>query len=300
LEKEFINKKDEMEMIYIPSQTYEMGSSSNVGHKLDKEGPPEVISTQNFYMSKTTVTNKQFTEFVKKTGYITEAEKIGSSFVFYQLIDKKHWDKIQFKKTGTHWWLDVIGASWKHPEGPDSSVGNRMDHPVSHISWYDAVEYSKWADGRLPTEAEWEAVAKGNTSAQMYPWGDQLVSKGVYNANTWQGTFPSNNTKKDGYIGTAPVNKFYKDKNGIYQMIGNVWEWCLNPGQIPLKVFKDKSAKDFIRENEKEMSSLYAIRGGSFLCHHSYCNRYRSAARNSATPMSSASNVGFRYIIEEI
>lgn len=299
MQKEFINKEDQMKMIFIPSKTYEMGTKSNVGNKLDNEGPVEIVSTQSFYMSETTVTNSQFAEFVKQTSYVTEAEKIGSSFVFYQLIDKVHWDKIKYKKTERRWWLDVIGASWKNPEGPQSSFKNRMDHPVVHISWYDAVEYSKWAGGRLPTEAEWEVAARDNKKGQIYPWGDRLVSKEVYNANIWQGVFPSNNTKEDGYIGTAPVDKFYKDEKGIYQMIGNVWEWCLNAGQIPLKTFKDYSPKDFIQENEEKMNSLYALRGGSFLCHHSYCNRYRTAARNSATPMSSASNLGFRYIITE-
>lgn len=300
LGKKVINKKDKMKMIYIPSQTYEMGSSTDIGHKVDKEGPKELITIENFYISETTVTNKQFMEFVNKTGYITQAEKRGSSYVFYQLINKKYRDTVQYKNTGTPWWLDVIGASWKHPEGPNSSIIDRMNHPVVHISWYDAIKYSKWADGRLPSEAEWEASARANEKGKIFPWGDELVSKGVYNANTWQGDFPSDNSKKDGYLGTAPVKEFYKDKNGIYQMIGNVWEWCLNSGQIPLKVFKDKSAKDFNKENSVKPYDLYALRGGSFLCHYSYCNRYRIAGRNSATPMSSASNLGFRYIVDGI
>ncbi len=285
-------------MSCIPSQSYQMGSSSNVGHPIDREGPPETVETNSFYISETTISNEQFGKFVEETGYITDAEKIGSSFVFSGLIEDDIKEETNYSNTPIPWWLDVSGASWKYPEGPTSTIENRMDHPVVHVSWNDAVSYCNWSGGRLPTEAEWEVAASGNGENTEYPWGNQLVAKGIYHANTWQGKFPSKNTEKDGYFGTAPVDKFYKNEYELYQMIGNVWEWCLNPARIPLKEFNKQSSTDFLEKNNKHRAESYAIRGGSFLCHHSYCNRYRLAARNGNTRFSSASNMGFRYVVD--
>lgn len=293
-----INERDGMELAYIDTQRYKMGTSNKVGLPIDQEGPPEILEVSAFYISKTTVTNGEFARFVEETDYVTDAEKIDSSFVFAGLVNNNIKEKLNYAMTAMDWWLDIQGANWRQPEGPGSTILNRKNHPVVHITWNDAVAYCEWAGGRLPTEAEWELAARGAGKDLEYPWGNELTTNNVYHANTWQGDFPNENTKKDGYFGTAPVDKFYKNEYGIYQMIGNVWEWCLNPARIPLKEFREKSSIDFLESNYNNTAESYAVRGGSFLCHHSYCNRYRVAARNGNTPLSSASNMGFRYVLD--
>lgn len=296
--RKIINVMDGMELALVPEQTYIMGSRSNIGHPLDKEGPPVKIETSNFYMSTTTVTNKEFQKFVNETGYKTEAEKIGRSFVFRGLLET--YPQTENKNTieNLPWWVDVEGANWKNPEGPGSTIIDRLDHPVVHVTWNDANVYCDWVKGRLPTEAEWEVAARAGVTDFEFPWGNSLMADGEYMANTWQGNFPFKNTAEDGYIGTAPAKKFYMNSYGIHQMIGNVWEWCLNPAKISLEDFNKKALTDFIIENEGYQIKDYSIRGGSFLCHSSYCNRYRLAARNGTSANSSSSNTGFRYVKE--
>lgn len=281
-------------MIYIPGGNYCIGTNERIGFEYDYEGPRTEISITPFYIDETTVTNQEFSEFVKQTGYITDAEKIGWSYVFKYFIEDINQISIEMQKTP--WWLAIAGASWCHPEGPMTDICTRMDHPVVHVTRNDALAYCQWAGKRLPTEAEWEIAAQGGTEYEHYYWGDNLIFSDKHMCNTWQGQFPTLNSLDDGYAGTAPVKTYEPNPYGLYQMIGNVWEWCVNPGKIELKSFQIVSGKDFWREHQICDNEQYAIKGGSFLCHYSYCNRYRMSARNSTTAMTSSQNMGFRCV----
>ncbi|MCW6666258.1 formylglycine-generating enzyme family protein [Aerococcaceae bacterium NML190938] len=280
--------------IQIKGHVFNMGDQYQEGVPFDRESPVCEVEIQDFMICDTPVTNAEFQKFIVETGYVTDAEKFGWSSVFYLLIPEIH--RGEYTMLGrTPWWLAVEGAKWDKPEGPSSNIVDRMDHPVVHVSRNDALAYCKWAGMRLPTEAEWEFAARGGNT-QRFPWGDELEPNGQFMANTWQGDFPNENTQKDGYLGTAPVYTYSANNYGLYQMIGNVWEWCSNPSGISLNTFNIKSAEDFWKENETYSDSEYAIRGGSFLCHASYCNRYRVAARNANTASSTSSNLGFRCV----
>ncbi|KXT59924.1 Sulfatase modifying factor 1 precursor (C-alpha-formyglycine-generating enzyme 1) [Streptococcus oralis] len=281
-------------MIRIPAGTYHIGTNEKIGFEYDFETPRTEVTIEGFYIDETTVTNEEFLKFVTETGYVTEAEKIGWSYVFKYFLDDSEQYPIEVHKTP--WWIAVEGASWRHPEGPHSSIEDRLDHPVVHVTRNDAVAYCQWAGKRLPTEAEWEIAAQGGTDNEQYYWGDELVFDGKHVCNTWQGDFPNTNTLDDGYASTAPVRTYPPNPYGLYQMIGNVWEWCVNPGKIELVSFQKVSGKDFWHVHQVQDDELYAIKGGSFLCHFSYCNRYRMCARNSNTAMSSSQNMGFRCV----
>lgn len=292
------NKKDKMILNEIPSGTFFMGNSKSRGFALDKEGPVISVTIPSFHISETTVTNEQFSVFVNETGYQTEAEQLGRSFVFRGALPTDIKNTESCCNTELGWWADIIGSNWKHPEGLSSNIQNRRNHPVVHITWNDASAYCEWVGGRLPTEAEWEYAARGGLVKKEYAWGDELIPEGKHQCNIWQGEFPIQNTKKDGYYGTAPVKTYEPNGYGLYQVAGNVWEWCLNPARIPLECFKKYSAKAFRNINQSYQTDYMAIRGGSFLCHHSYCNRYRVAARNGNSAHSSSNNCGFRYVID--
>lgn len=285
------------EMILIKSGTYKIGTDNNEGHPLDNERTLVNVTVDDFLIDATTVTNKDFNQFILETGYVTDSEKYGWSSVFYNLLDEKVKEESK-RMPNIPWWYAVSGASWKSPEGPESSIKERMDHPVVHVSHNDAVAYCEWAEKRLPTEAEWEIAAKGGSDNDLYPWGTEKVPNGVYHSNVFQGDFPNDNTEADGYLGTAPVKEYYPNDYGLYQVIGNVWEWCSNPARIDLDIFKEKSSQSFWREvklnsnTEKE----YAIKGGSFLCHPSFCNRDRISSRSGNTANSASSNMGFRCV----
>lgn len=284
-------------MVRIPKGTYIVGTDDIVGYPLDNEGPIQEIYLDSFLIDKTSVTNEQFKEFIDETGYITEAEKIGSSFVFYMLVNENN---PGIEVPNLPWWRDVPNAYWKYPFGDDRSIDLLLDHPVVHVTTLDALAYCKWANKRLPTEIEWQVAAAGDSKNTRYPWGNELVMDGKHFCNIWQGDFPKVNTQEDGYLGTAPVNEFYVNEYGIHQMIGNVWELCSNEARIDLDTIKVETLDSQFDTYIENKYQTYATKGGSFLCHSSYCNRYRLAARNGIERRSSSSNVGFRCVKEEV
>jgi len=271
----------------IPSGTFVMGNTSlENGFFEDAETPVQLMTVACFDMDETSVTNKCFQTFINETRYQTDAERFGNSSVFYLLIPEVN--RKDYQSVGKmFWWLTVPGASWKHPEGPTSDIKERMDHPVVHVSYDDAIAYCKWANKRLPTEVEWEYVARNKQDA-LYPWGEELLKGNQHHCNIWQGNFPFENTQEDGFLGTAPVKSFEVNQYGIYQMIGNIWEWCANPSKIPLSELATGQSKTGPIKDE------FAIRGGSFLCHQSYCKRYRVFSRNGSYRENTTSNMGFR------
>lgn len=284
-------------MIVIPGGTYQIGTDSLDGFAADNEGPKTFVELPAFQIDETSVTNAQFASFIQATGYVTEAERFGWSFVFHYFLDEETKKRSRLVPNMS-WWYAVEKADWRHPEGLNSSIGDRMDHPVVQVSRNDAVAYCRWAGKRLPTEAEWEIAAKGGTVYEKYPWGRELLANGRYHCNIWQGEFPFQNDLFDGYAGTAPAKYYEPNGYGCYQMIGNVWEWCLNPARIALSEFQSRSGSLFWESFQRPDDNVYATRGGSFLCHQSYCKRYRIAARNGNSGMSAANNMGFRCVKE--
>ncbi len=283
---------DTSHFVHIEGGEFLMGTESNEGFPSDGEGPIRKVKINSFYISPYTVTNQDFKAFVDATGYVTEAERFGWSYVFHLLASEEVKAKVFQVPQGLPWWLPVEGASWKNPEGFDSGITDRMNHPVTHVSWNDAEAYCKWSGTRLPTEAEWEFAARGGLVQKTYPWGDDLTPNGEHKCNIWQGKFPAANDQSDGYIGTAPVDTYEPNGYGLYNVSGNVWEWC-----------SDWFTPNYHRVTSNEnptytkQTGNRSMRGGSFLCHHSYCNRYRVAARSSNTPDSSTSNCGFRVVL---
>jgi sulfatase modifying factor 1 len=274
--------------VKIPGGSFRMGDHFDEGYAADGEAPIHDVELAPYFMDAHTVTNAMFATFVKATGYVTEGEEFGASAVFHLAFQGERADVLNAVEAAP-WWLAVRGASWRHPEGPGSDVGTRQNHPVVHVSWHDASAYCAWAGKRLPTEAEWEHAARGGHEGRRFPWGDDLVPRGRRMTNIWQGTFPTRNTLDDGFLTTAPVKTFRPNDYGLWQTSGNVWEWC-----------SDWFAPDYYarspRANPAGPSSglQRVMRGGSYLCHDSYCHRYRVAARSSNTPESSAANIGFR------
>ena len=276
-------------MIYLAGGEFLMGTDDREGFPSDGEGPVRAVRLNPFYIDACAVSNAEFRQFVEETGYRTDAERFGWSFVFHLFVSPETARTVTRTPVQTPWWFVVEGASWKHPEGPDSDIADRLDHPVTHVSWNDAVAYCKWAGKRLPTEAEWEYAARGGLVQKRYPWGDELKPNGEHRCNIWQGKFPYKNNMSDGYAGTAPVKSFKPNGYGLYNVSGNVWEWCSD-------WFSPTYHINGPRVNPKgpPQGSSKVLRGGSYLCHKSYCNRYRVAARSHNTPDSSTGNIGFR------
>ena len=276
-------------MVRLAGGTFTMGTADQEGYPADGEGPPRQVRVRPFWIDPTTVSNTRFADFVAATGYVTEAERFGWSFVFQGLLPP------DFPPTravaATPWWRQVFGADWRHPEGPHSSIADRDDHPVVHVSWADAGAYCRWAGKRLPTEAEWEYAARGGLEQRRFPWGDDLLPHGQHRMNVWQGVFPALNTAADGYLGTAPVDAFPPNAFGLYNMTGNVWEWCSDWFS---RTFHVRAARD--NPSGPPTGDQKVMRGGSYLCHRSYCYRYRVAARSANTPDSTAGNLGFRCV----
>lgn len=282
-------KENRSGMVLLPGGTFRMGDDSRRGFAADGEGPVREVTLDPFYIDECAVTNRQFADFVNATGYKTEAEKFGWSYVFEMLLPPFSAPHLMGRVQGTPWWFGVKGAFWFQPEGPGTGIDDRMDHPVIHVTWNDAFAYSKWANKRLPTEAEWEFAARGGLEQAIYPWGDELTPDGKHMCNIWQGTFPERNTARDGYIGTAPAKCYEPNGYGLYNVAGNVWEW-VNDWFAP-GYYKEAPSQNPAGPSSGDRRSM---RGGSYLCHKSYCNRYRVAARNSNTPDTSAGNIGFR------
>ncbi|CAL7946750.1 unnamed protein product [Xylocopa violacea] len=275
-------------MVKIEAGSFAIGTNDPV-FVADGEGPKRRIYLDSFRIDETEVSNENFARFVDATGYRTEAERFGDSFVFEGLLEKEIRENITRVVARAPWWLQVKNADWRHPEGPGSDIKHRMDHPVVHVSWNDAVAYCRWLGKRLPTETEWEVACRGGLSDRLYPWGNKLIPNGRYRANTWQGDFPRNNTEEDGYIGTSPVSEFPTNKYGLYNMIGNVWEWTFDWWTI--EIGERGGSTNPIGPSR---GTDKVKKGGSYLCHESYCFRYRCAARSQNTPDTSAGNLGFR------
>ena len=253
----------------------------------DGEGPPRPTKLRRYGISHYAVTNRQFRAFVDETGYVTEAERFGWSFVFWMFLsDSKLRSSRQV--SGTPWWYAVDGADWRHPDGPGSSIENRPDHPAVQVSWPDANAFAAWAGGRLPTEAEWEHAARGGTERE-FPWGDDEPDDENPPLNIWQGQFPRLNLATDGYRGTAPVDTFTPNPFGLYNMSGNVWEWCADRFRV-----RSISTAGKQRDAQALAEGERTLKGGSYLCHRSYCHRYRIAGRMGRAPDSAAGHVGIR------
>jgi formylglycine-generating enzyme required for sulfatase activity len=276
------------DLVAIDGGTFRMGSDDPKGFPADGEGPVRPVTVSPYRISRYTVTNRQFRAFVENTGYVTEAERFGWSFVFHLLLPKRG-VTVQGSAQTAPWWLGVDGACWKWPEGPGSTVDDRLDHPVIHVSWNDAMAFCAWSGTRLPTEAEWEFAARGGLDQKRFAWGDELMPGGKHRCNIWQGTFPERNTKADGYLSTAPVDAYEPNGFGLYNVSGNVWEWCADwftTGPHPTENVVDPTGP--------ATGDARVMRGGSYLCHKSYCNRYRVGARSANTPDSATGNMGFR------
>ena len=285
--------------VLIPAGTFAMGDPFDEGYPDDGETPVHPVALSAFRMDTTAVTNAAFAAFTAATGYRTESEVYGSSAVFHLAVDADRAD-ILGDASGTPWWLNVKGASWAHPAGPRSHWQDIPDHPVTQVSHTDALAYCAWAGRALPTEAQWEYAARGGLEQSRYPWGAELEGTGphgetVHNCNVWQGTFPVENTVDDGFLTTAPAASFAPNGYGLYQTSGNVWEWC-SDWFLP-KYYKGCLAQGTVEDPAgPTIGRGRVMRGGSYLCHDSYCNRYRLAARSSNSPESASGNLGFRTV----
>ncbi len=252
----------------------------------DGEGPIRKQNVKPFRMGRTAVTVTEFRAFVAATGYVTEAERFGWSFVFHSDVPASVGPTQGI--AGLEWWRKVEGANWLHPNGPGPEAPE--DHPVTQISWADAQAFAHWAGGRLPMEAEWEHAARGGLGDVQYPWGNADPDDVAhFPCNIWQGQFPHHDTAADGWHGTAPARSFAPNGYGLYNMVGNVWEWTADP-------FRIKSLKKSVKARLAQMPGYKLSKGGSFLCHRSYCFRYRIAARTGNSPDSAAPHHGFRLV----
>ncbi len=265
-----------------------MGSEAPDTLPLDGESPVRRVGLDPFFASLYPVTNQQFAEFVAAANYRTDAERFGWSFVFK--------DQIQHPMSrvailGAPWWFRVDGASWSRPFGPDSSLAGLDTHPVAHVSFADAQAFCDWSGTRLPTEAEWEYAARGGREQTTYPWGDELLPGGRHMCNIWQGKFPDNNLAEDGFAGTSPVDSFRPNGFGLFSVIGNVWEWCADYFHTDWHALASQR-----NPVGPPTGATRVLKGGSYLCHESYCYRYRNSARTGNSPDTSAGNIGFRVV----
>jgi formylglycine-generating enzyme len=304
-------------MIFIKGNSFSMGGDNNQASP--DEYPKHNVTVGDFYMDETEVTNAQFKKFVAATGYITTAEK------------KPDWEELKkevapgtpkpsdemlqaaslvFKATSgpvnlndySQWWKWEKGANWQHPEGPQSSILGKDNYPVVHISWYDAVAYCQWAGKRLPTEAEWEYAARGGLENNIYPWGNESVNDGIAKTNYWEGDFPYSNKKRDGYLKTSPAKAFAPNGYGLYDVSGNVWEWCSDwynneyYKTVANKTTPNPQGAENSYDPDEPYTKKRSLRGGSFLCNDSYCSGYRVARRMKSSPDTGLEHTGFRCV----
>ena len=285
-----------IEQCRIPAGVFSMGDAHGDGKRGDGERPVHSVELPAFSIDATSVTNADFARFVDYTGFRTDAETFGFSAVFHLVVSAAEED-ISGCSAATPWWVAVSGADWRHPEGPLSHIADRAEHPVVHVSWTDAQAYCQWAERRLPTEAEWERASRGGLEKARYPWGDELLAPdGACRTNIWQGTFPTLNTKEDGWLTTAPVRTYTPNAFGLWQTVGNVWEWCEDAFNPHAYAQRATQQQPVLKPRVTSGTAARVLRGGSYLCHDSYCNRYRNAARSSNTPDSSMGNAGFRTV----
>jgi formylglycine-generating enzyme len=306
-------------MVWIPGGEFTMGTDAEMGWPEEK--PAHRVRVDGFWMDETDVTNAQFRRFVEATGYVTTAERpVDAQEILRQsppgtptpppeklvpgsLVFRATSGPLEDLRDFSQWWRWTPGANWRHPEGLGSSIDGKDDYPVVQVSWDDAVAYAKWAGKRLPTEAEWEFAARGGLDNKPYVWGDDPPSDTNIHANVWQGEFPYKNTAADGYAGTSPVRAFPSNGYGLYDMSGNVWQWCSDWYQVDL--YRDLArqvavnpkgpAKSF--DPRQPYSPLRVQKGGSFLCNDAYCSRYRPSARHGCTPDTGMSHIGFRCVL---
>ncbi len=276
-----------MDLLDIPGGSFRMGAVGAMAYGDDGEGPIHVVELSPYRLAAHTVTNDEFTAFVEATGYVSDAQRFGWSFVFAGHLPA------DFPSTRAvaqaPWWRQVEGADWRHPSGSQSDLDGLGRHPVVHVSWTDARVYCTWRGTRLPTEAEWEHAARGGLRGKAFPWGDVLEPGGRHAMNVFQGRFPAEDTAADGYAGTAPVDAYGPNGFGAYNMTGNVWEWCAD--WYSPTYYRHSARHDPTGPAE---GTHRVMRGGSYLCHESYCRRYRVSARSANTPDSSTDNLGFR------
>lgn len=274
-------------LVPIPGGIFDMGARRST-FPADLDSPRRKVKLSPFLMSPHAVTNADYADFVAATGYRSVAEQEGWSFVFHLLLtDPEVWP---VSPPGLPWWRRVEGACWSAPEGPGSSVDGREDHPAVHIAWYDAFAYCKWSGLNLPTEAQWERAARGGLARRKFPWGDEMKPDGSFAMNTFQGDFPSHNSAEDGWTGTAPVDAFRPNGYGMLNMTGNVWEWVSDRfGPLPAADRLPATDPTGVEEGYSRVQ-----RGGSYLCHVSYCDRYHVHSRTRNDPDSSTGNCGFR------
>ncbi|HEX3087803.1 MAG TPA: formylglycine-generating enzyme family protein [Ilumatobacteraceae bacterium] len=276
-------------IVSLPGGTFDMGSAGTEAYPADGEGPVHSVELSPFGIDTVAVSIARFQEFAEATGFVTEAERFGWSFVFGGFLPDDFPDTRAV--ANAPWWRQVYGADWRHPDGPASGIADITDHPVTHVSWNDANAFCNWSGTRLPTEAEWEYSARGGRPSSVFPWGDELEPGDEHRMNVFQGTFPGENTIADGYAGTAPVGSFPPNDFGLYNVTGNVWEWCsdwFDPAYYARSGRQDPTGPP--------AGTHRVMRGGSYLCHASYCRRYRVAARSANTPDSSTGNLGFRVV----
>jgi len=267
-------------MVQIPAGPFSMGTNNALAYPADGEGPKRIVELDEFWIDETAVTNQSFAQFVEATGYITEAELTGWSFVPAFLLSEQDEQYLVGQSGDTPWWVGVTEANWRQPLGPSSSTTDFQSHPVTHISWIDANAFAQWNGKRLPTEAQWEKAARGGLENSLYAWGDDLIVDGQHMCNIWQGDFPAFNSAQDGYLGTAPAHSFEPNGYGLYNVCGNVWEWTADSWK------------------SSELADNKVIKGGSFMCHDSYCNRYRLSARTSHPKNGFAAHIGFRCVAD--
>ena len=304
-------------MVFIPGGNFEMGGDNEQASA--DEYPKHKVSVDAFYMDATEVTNAQFKKFIDATGYVTIAERKpdweelkktvppgtpkpnDSLLVAASLVFKASNGPVDLSNYW-QWWAWVSGANWQHPEGPKSNINGKENDPVVQVSWYDAMAYCKWAGKRLPTEAEWEFAARGGLINNIYPWGNESINSGVPKANSWEGDFPYRNIQKDGFVKRAPVKSYAANKYGLFDMAGNIWEWCSD--WYDTNFYKSLASEITVNpqgpnksfDPQDPYTPKRVLRGGSFLCNDSYCSGYRVARRMKSSPDTGLEHTGFRCV----